>query len=293
MTASSRFLAWLVLPMIAFCSFNALAETSEGAPKALHLLDYIGADYPATVEAGKVIDESEYREQQEFLKVLQGLIVDLPAKPEREELEQGVSSLGAAIAARKDGADVARQARQLGAKLAVTYEVSQAPVITHCTTGTQQQDALALEAEPGVDRQIPHQSGTIGVVAQQAAIGQFAQGVHRTGPLCPRRQAVREAIGVFLERHSYIRATTFEEKRPGAAGKIIEGRERRAVVKLLRGLLGEQAMNQWRLAVANRVTENDITVHQHSSQAWASQSRSCRKYSVSRASSLPGSAFQS
>ena len=98
--------------------------------QALHLLDYIGADYPATVEAGNVIDESEYREQQEFLKVLQGLIADLPAKPERAELEQGVGSLGAAIAARKDGADVARQARQLGAKLAVTYEVSQAPVIT-------------------------------------------------------------------------------------------------------------------------------------------------------------------
>jgi high-affinity iron transporter len=130
MIASSRFLAWLVLPVIAFCSFNALAETAEGAPKALHLLDYIGADYPATVEAGNVIDESEYREQQEFLKVLQGLIADLPAKPERAELEQGVSSLRAAIAARKDGADVARQARQLGAKLAVTYEVSQAPVIT-------------------------------------------------------------------------------------------------------------------------------------------------------------------
>ena len=113
MIASSRFPAWLVLSVIAFCSFNAQAETTEGAPKALHLLDYIGADYPATVEAGKVIDESEYREQQEFLKVLQGLIADLPAKPERAELEQGVSSLGAAISARKDGADVAHQARQL------------------------------------------------------------------------------------------------------------------------------------------------------------------------------------
>ncbi|WP_349746289.1 FTR1 family protein [Pseudomonas frederiksbergensis] len=130
MTGSSRFLAWLVLPMIAFCSFNALAETAEGAPKALHLLDYIAADYPAAVEGGKVIDEAEYLEQQTFLGELQGLIADLPAKPERSELEQGVNGLRTAIAARKDGADVTRQARQLGAKLAVTYEVSQAPVIT-------------------------------------------------------------------------------------------------------------------------------------------------------------------
>ena len=77
MTGPSRLLALLVLPLLALCSFNLLADTVDGAPKALHLLDYIGADYPPTVEAGKVIDESEYREQVEFLGVLQGLIADL------------------------------------------------------------------------------------------------------------------------------------------------------------------------------------------------------------------------
>ncbi|MHC8379824.1 FTR1 family protein [Pseudomonas sp. MDT1-16] len=130
MTAPSRFLAWLMLPLFALCSFNLLADTVEGAPQALHLLDYIGADYPQTVHAGKVIDESEYREQLEFIKVLQGLIAAMPAKPEKNGLEQGVSTLRNAIAARQDGADVGRQARQLGARLAVAYEVSQAPIIT-------------------------------------------------------------------------------------------------------------------------------------------------------------------
>ncbi|WP_097306524.1 FTR1 family protein [Pseudomonas chlororaphis] len=130
MTAPSRFLAWLVLPLLALCSANLLADTVEGAPKALHLLDYIGADYPPTVEAGKVIDDSEYREQVEFLGVLQGLVADLPAKPEKAELEQGITSLNEAVKAKADGALVARQARQLGAKLAVAYEVSQAPIIT-------------------------------------------------------------------------------------------------------------------------------------------------------------------
>ncbi|MHC8413699.1 FTR1 family protein [Pseudomonas sp. Hz4] len=130
MTAPSRFLAWLVLPLFALCSFNLLADTVEGAPQALHLLDYIGADYPETVRAGKVIDESEYQEQLEFIKALQGLIAAMPAKPEKAGLEQGVSTLRNAIAARQDGADVGRQARQLSARLAVAYEVSQAPIIT-------------------------------------------------------------------------------------------------------------------------------------------------------------------
>ncbi|MGE8188074.1 FTR1 family protein [Pseudomonas sp. NPDC086278] len=130
MIAPSRFLAWLVLPVIAFCSFSALADTAESPHKALHLLDYIGADYPESVEGGKVIHQTEYRQQQASVIALQDVIAELPAKPERAGLEQGVASLRAAIAERKDGADVARQARQLGAKLAVTYEVSQAPVIT-------------------------------------------------------------------------------------------------------------------------------------------------------------------
>ncbi|MBD9441664.1 FTR1 family protein [Pseudomonas sp. PDM04] len=130
MTAPSRFLAWLAMPLVALCSFNLLADTVEGAPQALHLLDYIGADYPQSVEAGHVINESEYREQLEFAKVLQGLVAAMPDKPEKAGLEQGVSALHSAIATRQDGAEIARQARQLGAKLAVTYEVSQAPIIT-------------------------------------------------------------------------------------------------------------------------------------------------------------------
>ena len=116
MTASSRFLAWLVFPLLALSSFNLLADTVEGAPQALHLLDYISADYPPTVAAGKVMDDSEYREQLEFTQALQGLIANLPAKPEKAALEQGVDALHAAISAKQDGAEVARQARHLGAK---------------------------------------------------------------------------------------------------------------------------------------------------------------------------------
>ncbi|AMB84183.1 cystathionine gamma-synthase [Pseudomonas agarici] len=130
MIVPTRFLAWLMLPMFALCSSNLLAKTVEGAAQALHLIDYIGADYPATVADGKVIDETEYHEQLEFLTALHKLIVALPARAERAELEQGVVDLRKAISQRQDGALVARQARQLGARLAVSYEVSQAPAIT-------------------------------------------------------------------------------------------------------------------------------------------------------------------
>ena len=130
MIAPSRFLAWLLLPLLAACSFQLLAAPAEGAPQALHLLDYIGADYPDTVQAGSITDQAGFRVQQDSVKTLGRLIAVMPAKPEKAALEQSLAALGNSIDAHQDGADVARQARQLGAKLAVAYEVSQAPVIT-------------------------------------------------------------------------------------------------------------------------------------------------------------------
>jgi high-affinity iron transporter len=130
MSMRSRFLAWLMLPLLALCSSSLLADTADGAAQALHLLDYIGADYPSTVAESKVVAEDEYQKQVEALGVLQGLVAALPARAERAELEKGVSSLSEAVAKKQDGALITRQARQLGARLAVAYEVSQAPVIT-------------------------------------------------------------------------------------------------------------------------------------------------------------------
>lgn len=134
MISRSRLFAWLpallLAPVLALCSTSALAESPAEAAKALHLLDYIGADYPPTVHDGKVVDEGEYREQQEFSTVLADLLKGLPENAERPGLEQGVAALRQAIDQRQDGALVAKQARQLGARLAVAYEVSQAPVIT-------------------------------------------------------------------------------------------------------------------------------------------------------------------
>ncbi|MDR0279760.1 MAG: FTR1 family protein [Paucimonas sp.] len=130
MISPSRLIAWLLWPVLALGSAAALAEPVEGAAKALHLLDYIGADYPATVESGKVVDDAEYREQQEFVGTLQGLLADLPERPQRKALEEGITALRQAIDARQDGVVVGRQARQLGAELALAYEVALAPLIT-------------------------------------------------------------------------------------------------------------------------------------------------------------------
>ncbi len=96
MIAFSRFLAWLAVPVIAFCSFNVLAETAEGAPKALHLLDYIGADYPATVEAGKITTSDGYRlaklEPAEAKEKVAELIEHAPRTPGKKRSKKTAAS---------------------------------------------------------------------------------------------------------------------------------------------------------------------------------------------------------
>ncbi|MCJ2373940.1 cytochrome c/FTR1 family iron permease [Pseudomonas sp. RGM 3321] len=130
MLLRSRFLAWLLMPLLVLCSGVTLADPVEGAAQALHLLDYLSADYPATVADGKVVNTAEYQQQVDNLAALQSLVVALPQRAERADLEQAVTQLKNAVAGRQDGAQVARQARQLSAKLALAYEVSQAPAIT-------------------------------------------------------------------------------------------------------------------------------------------------------------------
>ncbi|MDN3235013.1 FTR1 family protein [Pseudomonas sp. WAC2] len=122
--------AVLLLPMLASLSPAVQAGPEDEAAHALHILGYLGADYPATVSKGAVIKEAEYRDQLDLLHTLQTLIEGLPARPERTELEQGVIHLREAITQKADGDAVGQEARALAARLAQLYHVAQAPAIT-------------------------------------------------------------------------------------------------------------------------------------------------------------------
>ncbi len=119
-----------IFSLFALFSLNVFADPVEGTAQAIHLLDYIGADYADSVNGGQVISGDSYQKQLDALTTLQGLIVALPASAQRSAIEQGVTSLHDAIAQRQEPAAVARQARQVSAQVAAAYEVSQAPVIT-------------------------------------------------------------------------------------------------------------------------------------------------------------------
>ena len=136
---------------------------------------------------------------------------------------------------------------------------------THRAARAQNEDALALEAEPRIDRQITHQPGAVGVVTQHTAIGQFAQGVDRASPLRTSAQLMGKAVGLLFEGHGDICPASLCEKRGGATRKIIQRRQQGVVLHGLPGLLGKQTVQHRRFAVGDRVTKNDVTVHQANS----------------------------
>ena len=127
-----RRLAVFLLPLLLACTAPVMAQeaSSASAAKALHLLSYLAADYPATVSAGEIRDASEYREQQEFAKLLPALVQSLPASTAQASLLAGLAQLGQAIEQRQDGVSVSLQARSLAQQLAKAYAVSQSPAIT-------------------------------------------------------------------------------------------------------------------------------------------------------------------
>lgn len=122
---------WLIAALLCCTLQVSWAATPEDAsdagPTAVHLLDYVGVDYPATVKAGKVANESEYKEQLEFVGQAIQIIERLPDNPARPALLDKARQLLTQVQSKADGADVSRLADQLRWDLINAYHLAVAP----------------------------------------------------------------------------------------------------------------------------------------------------------------------
>ncbi len=97
------------------------------APRLLHILDYIGVDYPLTVAGGEVVNPAEYDEQLEFAAHVIALLEGLPDRPERRVLLEQARALREAVAAKRPGAEVTRLTRAMRERIVAAYGVPTAP----------------------------------------------------------------------------------------------------------------------------------------------------------------------
>lgn len=107
----------------------AMAELTdkEQAQAIVHMLDYVGVDYPESVQDGQVIHAEEYVEQREFAAQALSLLGQLPTVPEQPAVVQQARELLARIEAKASGREIATLANQLLIRVIQAWKLSVAP----------------------------------------------------------------------------------------------------------------------------------------------------------------------
>jgi high-affinity iron transporter len=93
----------------------------------LHMLDYVAGDYPAVVKDGTITDESEYKEQIDFVSQAITMLGELPARAEQAALIEQARRLLALIQTKGSAPDVARLAGEIRQAVIKAYQVPIAP----------------------------------------------------------------------------------------------------------------------------------------------------------------------
>ena len=120
------FSVWLVL------LFAAPVALAQDQPRRLvALLDYLGSDYKNAVEDGKIINQDEYQEMQEFSKRIAELLKQLKAvdRADKAGIEPNITSLATLIEKKADAKTVADLAENAKAKLIAAYKIVPYPKV--------------------------------------------------------------------------------------------------------------------------------------------------------------------
>ena len=121
---------WLTIVLLVVSLHGVAMAAPTDAEKAqtiVHMLDYLGVDYPQTVRDGQVINREEYAEQREFAAQVITLLGDLPATPEQAMLLQQSRALLNRIEAKTSGSEISTLADQLHIGVIHTWGLNVAP----------------------------------------------------------------------------------------------------------------------------------------------------------------------
>lgn len=102
-------------------------DTEDKARQRWQLLDSMAVEYAGAVADGKVADQAEYAEMQEFAQAAERQLAELPDTPDRGKLLQQAAALRQMVAARAAPPEVANRARSIAAALLSLYPVPVAP----------------------------------------------------------------------------------------------------------------------------------------------------------------------
>ncbi|GAA0362604.1 cytochrome c/FTR1 family iron permease [Bowmanella denitrificans] len=105
-----------------------LAQASGPGPeRILHLLSYVGVDYPMTVADGQIVDQGEYVEQVEFAEAVEQILQNLPATVQSPQLLEDSRTLKRLIDERRPGQEIKAMTAKLSEAVTKAYDIKLAP----------------------------------------------------------------------------------------------------------------------------------------------------------------------
>jgi high-affinity iron transporter len=123
--------AGALLLLTAILCFAGLGQTARAedarVPGIVHMLGYIGVDYPGTVVQGKVVVAAEYAEQREFAGRVLAQLNTLPDAAEKAELLKQGAELVRLIDAKAGGDQVVMLTDRMRDQLLRAYNVTVTP----------------------------------------------------------------------------------------------------------------------------------------------------------------------
>src|SRR5438128_2575839 len=107
------FWPWAFFIFISFGQ-SAFALPPENSPRALvHLLDYLAQDYGGAVKNGKIVSQTEYKEQQEFSEMASQINKNLSETMKHDEIQNDLDSLRKLIAGKTSETEVSALAKKI------------------------------------------------------------------------------------------------------------------------------------------------------------------------------------
>ena len=119
--------------LLLFCStlimLPALSHAADPDPsqRLLQMLDYVGVDYPPTVDNAKVVDQVEYAEMEEFSREITLLLRSLPEHEGMSILIANANDIQRGVSQRVEGEEISRLTQALKAALISDYGIVVGP----------------------------------------------------------------------------------------------------------------------------------------------------------------------
>ncbi len=106
---------------------TGVVRADDQPQSIVQMLDYIGVDYQKTVKDHKVINQAEYKEQVEFSRQINLMILNLPDYPEKNAMQSEANALEAMVNSKESADKIAAKAAMIKTAIINNFAVATSP----------------------------------------------------------------------------------------------------------------------------------------------------------------------